>query len=76
MGKGKAVALPTWENDCQACTQHTNLVNFTKKIIYPLVCGDGLIQNDLDTFSEVTERRNNINESGKEFKKQTKANPV
>lgn len=30
MGKGKVVALPTWENDCQACTQHSILVNFTK----------------------------------------------
>lgn len=54
--------------------KHAHSIQFelilqNKKIIYPLAHGDGLIQNGLDTFSEVTERRNNGNSSGKEFKK-------
>lgn len=44
------------------------LISQSKKTIYPLAHGDGLIQNGLDTFSEVTERRNNSNSSGKELK--------
>lgn len=70
MGKGKAVALPTWENDCQACTQHTIFSSFhkSKKIYLFLNKQSETADSEWPGYiwTNITERRSKSNSSGKE----------
>lgn len=71
MGKGKAVALPTWENDCQACTQHTIFSPFhkSKKIYLFLNKQSETADSEWPGYiwTNITERRSKSNSSGKEW---------